>query len=1623
MLLNEYEIPSQVILDLSSIERIAEFFAALGYNPNPEGFPQSTDALKNNLHPSDEELRNKIRWMRQIGFRSDVSFSKFYVYVYVLPSLTQTLIKRIFRDLSKHEGDYLVVVCDEKIEEIDIVYIDRTLGTNTHFVTQPSLPGIQPVFQNPVSTRMRLLSIKRSNPSHVVRRVLNRFRWPTNRSVATQCEILSSAYDVAEWSEEYFNNRALFSDHYLTTNVPAQDEWLDSRNNMREANHLTAAYQGLRRRYDDAADTFFEQPSGAMRKQLIEPALRILGFAIETSSQPYTLDDEHRRLPDYTLYVPDDMGQPTSKVAICLAYKWGRNLDGYEEVDDVLGVTSLDPTDRENPGAVVVSLLDQEKVDWAFLTNGRTWRLYSAKTHSRATNYYEIDLDETLAMPRDHADAKEAFRYFWFFFRANAFLPKKHDGYEEDLSFLDWLLRECERYALALGDSLKKNIFEEVFTYFAGGLVHDAQRQGALPENMGILTFEERDSLLKPFFNATLTLLYRLLFLLYAESRYLLPLHERRGFYPYSLTNLKAEIARLAESNEVQVRAKLQQHYSDKTYDLYTRLQALFEAIDRGREDWNVPVYNGGLFATQSAITCQPVTPASWKELIDSSTPEEVVTYILATFRVPDLSLSLGLDKLTRGVDLARHELVSIDYKSLGVRQLGSIYEGLLEFKLRIALEEMVVIKEKYLPLSEAVRGGSYVAGRTTVIQANELYIENDRQERKVTGSYYTPDYIVEYIIEQTVGPALDMKEAQLLPKFRSFEQQILQRQRESRVLQLRNMVATDLSDIYKGYQHLVDEFFDIKVLDPAMGSGHFLVEAVDYITRRMLKFLDQVPTNPVRYELKKIELSIAEEMERQHIVIDRSKLTEINLLKRQVLKRCIYGVDVNPMAVELAKVSVWLDSFTLGAPLSFLDHHLKTGNSLIGTRINEVRKAIEEGQLSLFGNNIWAGALLSTEGMIRVSKLTDVTPGQAHESKDEYMRSEAAIAPYKRLLDVYLSRWFTNSVVASKRDKVNKDKALDFLRSDEAQIWVENGTQQQFNEEQLEILENAERDDKEYRFFHWELEFPEIFIDLKHASLKDNPGFDVVIGNPPYGLINQELLKKFCQTLFEAAEYQIDAYVLFMEQGCYLAHKQGFWGFIVPTTYVSMHYFSKLRYFILTHSLPKELIKLKFSVFEDATVESSIIILQNATGIQDELAAGKAFVYESADEFMSRTKIPVIFNIKDILASEKHNFSFLQDTKNSQLIKHLQSVAWKLSEICVMTVGIKPYQVGKGTPKQTTATVQNRVFDATSRLNETYHRYLMGRDINRYAITAVVERWIAYGDWLAEPRHSAPFFEPSKILVRQTADSIIAVRDEEQFITLNNLHNIKVVHPQLNDHYVLSLLNAKLSTFYHQTQVGEAGRVFAEVKLVDLEKLPIRRIQFVTPKEERNAALKQVKQLFERFLRDADSTLILTFVDQCLQCEPEASDIVHDLLAYLAQVMLSFNKEKYAIQREFLDYLTSILRIQPQPDKNGKVGIDAMKYKAELLNYSGDYQKNEPHLTFEQLKGILLESSNKKRYLMPLTAGVLADIEKAYQNNLPEVLQLKKRLQRTVYLVDQVVYRLYDLNDEEIQVVEGEVQ
>ena len=335
-----------------------------------------------------------------------------------------------------------------------------------------------------------------------------------------------------------------------------------------------------------------------------------------------------------------------------------------------------------------------------------------------------------------------------------------------------------------------------------------------------------------------------------------------------------------------------------------------------------------------------------------------------------------------------------------------------------------------------------------------------------------------------------------------------------------------------------------MKILDPAMGSGHFLVDAVDYVTDKALDFLNAFPWNPVTAHLELVRTTILDQMDEQGVVIDQRRLTDVNLLKRHVLKRCIYGVDLNPMAVELAKVSLWLHCFTLGAPLSFLDHHMRCGNSLIGVSVSEVRDELRQG--SLFGN--WfAGLTLATDFMRHVGELSDVTSAQVYESRAEYRKASDALAPYKRILDVYTSQWFGNEGPKKTRSKRAADDgpAVAFLKTREADNFIKARTAATLKKTlaamsaaERRIAETALAAARTGRFFHWELEFPEVFYGPRPGAERvtdrlHEAGFDAVVGNPPY--VRQELFnieKSYLASVFgDVSDGVTDLYAYFLTE------------------------------------------------------------------------------------------------------------------------------------------------------------------------------------------------------------------------------------------------------------------------------------------------------------------------------------------------------------------------------------------------------------------------------------------------------------------------------------------------------------
>jgi hypothetical protein len=284
--------------------------------------------------------------------------------------------------------------------------------------------------------------------------------------------------------------------------------------------------------------------------------------------------------------------------------------------------------------------------------------------------YYSVNLVRSL-----ESENPEDFRRFYLFFRRDAFVPKGAEG----KSFLDRVHTGSEEYAVRVGNNLKKVVFERLFAQLAAGFLEYHGREIGQPVD---------EEVLKKTYRGTLALLYRLLFLLYAEARDLLPHRDRLGYGVHSITRLKRDVAARLDEGE---------KFSDKSYVMWERLESLFRIVDSGSLELNVPPYNGGLFKDEDSHE------------------------FLGTHRVSDLHLAPALDELSRQ-EVEGSERRFVDYGFVGVRELGSVYEGLLEFSLRIADEDLILDWHRLvICCAGAGEASLYAAGEERVRRRNGL--------------------------------------------------------------------------------------------------------------------------------------------------------------------------------------------------------------------------------------------------------------------------------------------------------------------------------------------------------------------------------------------------------------------------------------------------------------------------------------------------------------------------------------------------------------------------------------------------------------------------------------------------------------------------------------------------------------------------------------------------------------------------------------------------------------------------------------------------------------------------------------------------------------------------------------
>jgi len=1292
-----------------------------------------------------------------------------------------------------------------------------------------------------------------------------------------------------------FKNSNLFSNHYLEKLVKDSAQWREAEPEQ--------AFSAIKELYQRKAHVLENYNESQLEENFIRPVLRILGHYFGVQGKVLGKD----RTPDYAFF-PDQKSLDEAEarpgedyyrraVAVGDAKSWKIQLDKSRK-----GRGSFE---MQNPSFQIDVYLRDTPPKWAILTSGHFWRIYHETTSYKLDSFYEVDLPALL----EKGDL-ESFKYFYLFFRREAFGQTVDAG-----CFLDSVREESVAYAQEIGEDLKENVYRAM-KILAQGFLAEAASGAPVPDEAVVGRVQEN----------SMRLLYRMLFIFYAESRSLLDINNKY-YYELSLQKQKADVAARLDKDEPLLSVR---------YSYWESLKNLFSLINDGsesrripREEFYIPAYNGGLFD-----------------------PKKDENRFLESARLGDSFLARAIDLLARSGQGPQKGFV--DYSSLEIRHLGSIYEGLLEYRLKVASQEMAAVKEKgkvlWLPVGKA--GKRKILDRA---EAGEIYLVTDKGERKATGSYYTPDYIVKYIVKNTIEPVVEKKKQDWLGTSRPFADYVL----------------------------------SIKVLDPAMGSGHFLVEATDQLARWLVQAW--ATARPEEADSKEI----AEQ--------------DVHWARREVVRNCIYGVDLNPMAVELAKLSLWLITVASNKPLSFLDHHLRCGNSLIGAELDKltVLPGGEKEQTPL-----WNYVLKShTDGLLKKYSLMAALPDdnlQMVKWKEDQFRqikeSELSQRLYE-LSNVWLSTFFGNKV---KDDDYYE--LQNHLSPEKFSDWGGLRGREWFTRAQALAGEK--------RFFHWELEFPEAFQE-------EGRGFDVVIGNPPYAnawtmtdlddVVRNAIVS--CCRQKEMMSGHWDLYIPFVALSLRILRHGGYHSFILPDAVAREKYASQLR-IVLVHDTT--LIRWTHfegeNVFDDVSRHCAIYVIQNEKPLPN-----WEVIYEKPPTIASASQVLYKVPLAEWLVGPNNQFRpNSSKSESSKILKRIDDNSFRLGNACYVNYGAQISSKEKG--KFGKADV---VFDRPS---GNAKKFIDGKCLSRYE-AIWNEKFLDYRPKEMYGPRAPELFENPKILIRDITgenERLIVSLDSDGFycdhlivcathyervnntrlqMDFDGYEKMKPPLPSLL--YITALLASTITTYYFKElyATGTLQGSYSHTYPQQIRAFPIRRISFTTPAPERARLGAELQQLYA----EGKHTEILAQVEACLPkdaagnfiADQERSDVVHDMLAFLAERMLEMNKQKQQEIKGFLGWLESCLGAR----------VDDLTPKTKLQSY---YKYD-----YEDFLAVL-KKNRKKLAIDPARREPAEMLRSEFEGSLGKLGPLLERIRQTDELIDATVYRLYGLNEEEVAIVEG---
>lgn len=689
---------------------------------------------------------------------------------------------------------------------------------------------------------------------------------------------------------------------------------------------------------------------------------------------------------------------------------------------------------------------------WAVLYNGTTLRLLDTRRPYTPT-YLEASME---AIAR-HRATRDVVQRLWH--------PAAL-GAPDAPGLLDDIVTGAAARATATRGALEAGVHDAL------GILGNALGAVRQPRATRPSATVDRGADAEVVFQEALTLVFRLLFLLFAEARGLVPLWHPVFRASYSVSALCAALHA--------------SHVASTPRGLWPAIQAIGRLAHAGCDfgTLRVVAFNGRLFEPGLL----PLAARARVSDTDARRALLALTTVPLRRRQPRRSRREAVEDVRR----------AISFRDLGVEQLGSVYEGVLD----------------YAPRLDAASDG-------------RLVLDANRRLRKTSGSFYTPRSLTSFLVRRTLAPLV----ANATP----------------------------------------EEILALRVLDPAMGSGAFLVEACGFLANAIERASERA--DRVRW--------------------DEEERTSI---RRLVAQRCVYGVDLNPTAAQLARLSLWLAGLAKDRPLSFLDQHLRIGNSLIGATIGDLARppgqrrgtgrggarTLDTHQPSLFGGSEFEDAVRWAVPRFRaLSAAPDDTPDEVRAKANDFATLQAGGGPlrgWRTLADLWCGAWFCDEG-ATVTDRGAYFDLAGYCIQGRSDLGVATARG---------IVERTGAAARAAGAFHWTLEFPEVFFDVEGRQA-ERGGFDAVLGNPPWEVLHREAanrgsadasapsargteVTRLARFIRESGQYpsadgHLNSYGLFVERALQLVRREGRLGLVLPWGFAVDHGMGGLRRHLFSHA------------------------------------------------------------------------------------------------------------------------------------------------------------------------------------------------------------------------------------------------------------------------------------------------------------------------------------------------------------------------------------------------------------------------------------------------------------------------